>query len=823
MDVSQPGGRGDEWAQSGAENSDPNGPWMATPLAPSSPPPLRRPLTHRLSESPTKRRKRCPLEETLGLEPVKPAGLAALVAQQLVRFPAGALPEVLLHLGKREITERAAATCRAWRDVALGAELWTRLKSHLPLADRMVCCEKLVERRSKGKLFKCRLLGTGQMALLRCVNLELTNAGKDDGTPSSFLREVALLRGLRHEHVVRYLGAEVRGLQAMVCTEYVHTSMATWIKELPEGLGDARRQARADRLTKIRGFFRQLLDGLVLLHHEGIMHRNLKPDNIFLDEADVVKIGDFTTTRMLDLPCGSYTPEDPKERDRSGREMRRLWYRAPELLLREEIYGPQVDVWSVGCLLGEAATGKALFPSDSEVDHLFRIFRLRGTPTVASWPEALGTRGFSAKFPVYTGFDFEEVARAATACVAERHDLERRASPDRVEVLQDLMAAASVLQLEGTASLESLLRLRPSRRPSAAEARALPFFGAQARPPVCGQNRLEVYEDSPKASERSCASDACPPFLKTDFIAEPMAWAIYTGMRARERTARTRPAWLTSDGRAELMDFAASLSNTLTLSDASLHLAVKVFDRYVSNLPVAPPNLKTIAAACLKIADVFTEKSQEYYKSENAAEYAEAAVGEVPAEDLLSMEKRILECLDFDLRGPTCHWFLQAFLAYAQVSATGSVAKTAVFLSDLCLLDEDLQSYPDSLVARCTLVLAAFLVPRSVAAAAASMAAGTACAPKRMPEPKAGLGELRLLQVWDRSVRHHVCPCGLSPVDILLCFKAVLRVAVERRREWKAVGLSGLEAKHQAAARHLTYPEAFPIQDLVAHLMADAR
>merc|ERR1719287_381565 len=122
----------------------------------------------------------------------------------------------------------------------------------------------------------------------------------------------------------------------------------------------------------------------------------------------VVKLGDFTTTRMLDIPFQSYTPEDSKERERSGREMRRLWYRAPELILRDEIYGPKVDTWSVGCLLAEAATGKALFQSDSEIDHLFRTFRLIGTPSAHSWPEVVSMKSFSVKFPVYSGFAFDQ-------------------------------------------------------------------------------------------------------------------------------------------------------------------------------------------------------------------------------------------------------------------------------------------------------------------------------------------------------------------------------------------------------------------------------
>ena len=101
------------------------------------------------------------------------------------------------------------------------------------------------------------------------------------------------------------------------------------------------------------------------------MHRNLKPDNILLDSNEDVKLGDFSLSRIVMHPHVPYTPEDPKERERSGREARRLWYRAPEMLFRKNIYAFEVDIWSIGCIFYELFMGEPLFKGDNEVEQLF--------------------------------------------------------------------------------------------------------------------------------------------------------------------------------------------------------------------------------------------------------------------------------------------------------------------------------------------------------------------------------------------------------------------------------------------------------------------
>lgn len=76
-----------------------------------------------------------------------------------------------------------------------------------------------------------------------------------------------------------------------------------------------------------------------------------------------------------------------------------LWYRAPEVLLGGKHYSPAVDVWSIGCIFAEMATGAPLFPGDSEIDQIFRISRVLGTPTEDNWPGVSALPDFKTDFP----------------------------------------------------------------------------------------------------------------------------------------------------------------------------------------------------------------------------------------------------------------------------------------------------------------------------------------------------------------------------------------------------------------------------------------
>ncbi|CAE8653312.1 unnamed protein product, partial [Polarella glacialis] len=213
--------------------------------------------------------------------------------------------------------------------------------------------------------------------------------------------------------------------------------------------------------------------------------------NVLLDPSSgVVKLCDLAHGRALDTPLRPYSPEEPKLRESSTREARRLNYRAPELLLRQAVYGPAADVWSAGALLAEAALGEPLFPSRCEIEHLFRVFRLLGTPGQDNWKEALVMPNFSPKFPVYKPVDLQRAARKARGTEQERALLKQELGPERQEVLVIALRLGSVLGVAGMNLFLSMVCLEPAKRCTTEKTLQSKF--------------LLAWRPRPTSSQRSC-------------------------------------------------------------------------------------------------------------------------------------------------------------------------------------------------------------------------------------------------------------------------------------------------------------------------------
>lgn len=76
-----------------------------------------------------------------------------------------------------------------------------------------------------------------------------------------------------------------------------------------------------------------------------------------------------------------------------------IWYRAPELLLGVSEYSTPVDIWSIGCIFAELCLKKPLFPGDYEIEQIFKIFGILGTPNKEIWPDVVNLPNYKESFP----------------------------------------------------------------------------------------------------------------------------------------------------------------------------------------------------------------------------------------------------------------------------------------------------------------------------------------------------------------------------------------------------------------------------------------
>lgn len=228
--------------------------------------------------------------------------------------------------------------------------------------------EKLAEG-GFGKVYKVRDLVTQRHVALKKIDLEEhMNIG---------IREVTLLKSLHHPHIIALQEVFIEKESMFLVMELMHRNTRNFQLAKPQ----------------MRTCMYQLLSAVCYAHEKSIVHRDIKPCNILLDEEQKrFLLADWGGGRCL-RPNRKYSQHACT-----------VWYKPPEALLGEQGYTQAFDIWSLGCTFYELITGHVLFPGNAEIEQLFLIFRLFGTPDTNSWPQVHRLPDFSAtKFPRFTG------------------------------------------------------------------------------------------------------------------------------------------------------------------------------------------------------------------------------------------------------------------------------------------------------------------------------------------------------------------------------------------------------------------------------------
>ena len=222
------------------------------------------------------------------------------------------------------------------------------------------------------------------------------------GISQSACREMALCRELNNENITELIETILEKkciYMVSVFAEHdllqiIHYHSQNGMRQIPE--------------TSIKSMIWQILNGVSFLHQNWVIHRDLKPANIMVTSDGVVKIGDLGLARRFNNPLQTLFAGD--------KVVVTIWYRLPELLLGGRHYTPAIDLWSVGCILGELLALRPMFKGEEakmdnkknvpfQKNQMMKIIEIMGSPTVLKWPSL-------NKYPDYRAFQELRVHQA---------------------------------------------------------------------------------------------------------------------------------------------------------------------------------------------------------------------------------------------------------------------------------------------------------------------------------------------------------------------------------------------------------------------------
>ncbi|KAJ2587164.1 cyclin-dependent kinase 5, partial [Coemansia sp. RSA 1722] len=304
-----------------------------------------------------------------------------------------------------------------------------------------------------GIVYKAQNRETNEVVALKRIRLD----NEEEGVPCTAIREISLLKELKHPNIL--------GLFDVLHTEkkltLVFEFMDSDLKKFVDAYG-----GDLDPPT-VKHLLYQLLGGIAYCHRNRVLHRDLKPQNLLINKRGDLKLGDFGLARAFGIPVRSYS-----------HEVVTLWYRAPDVLMGSRQYDTSIDIWSIGCIFAEMATGRPFFAGTSINDQVYHIFRIMGTPIDPlvfnvqslikySLGEQAANEGSAEKI-----VDINYRRRVWPGC-SKLPEWKRNFPMFSSVPLEPLLPKLSA---KGIDLLERLLEYAPEKRISAEEALAHPFF-----------------------------------------------------------------------------------------------------------------------------------------------------------------------------------------------------------------------------------------------------------------------------------------------------------------------------------------------------------
>ncbi|KAF3902772.1 hypothetical protein AA313_de0204479 [Arthrobotrys entomopaga] len=222
---------------------------------------------------------------------------------------------------------------------------------------------QLIGQGTYGKVYLGMNATTGEFLAVKQVEFTQNDARK--ALINALNQEIETMKDLDHANIVQYLGCERKEFSISIFLEYI-----------PGGsVGSCLKKHGKFEEPVVRDLTRQMLDGLAYLHREGILHRDLKGDNILLDLDGTCKISDFGISKKT---------EDIYGNDASNNMQGSVFWMAPEVVnpKKGQGYSAKVDIWSVGCVVLEMFAGRRPWENEETIGAIFKIGSERMAPPI---------------------------------------------------------------------------------------------------------------------------------------------------------------------------------------------------------------------------------------------------------------------------------------------------------------------------------------------------------------------------------------------------------------------------------------------------------
>jgi cyclin-dependent kinase-like len=210
-----------------------------------------------------------------------------------------------------------------------------------------------------GVVLKCHNKETNETVAIKKFK---ENEDDDPMVRKTTLREVKMLRFLKHGNIVALKEAFRRKGRLYLVFEYVEKNLLEVLEDKPNGVDS----------ELVRSYIFQLCCAIHYCHTNNVVHRDIKPENLLVNTSN----GEHSL-RLCDFGFARSLPSSGNACDLTEYVATR-WYRAPELLLGETKYSRSVDIWAIGCIMGELIEGQPMFPGESEIDQLYLIQKMLG-------------------------------------------------------------------------------------------------------------------------------------------------------------------------------------------------------------------------------------------------------------------------------------------------------------------------------------------------------------------------------------------------------------------------------------------------------------